>query len=320
MFELKEGMKVKIKYSNKIYTFCIGYVEKFTCTDEKYVNFNIPYSDVDWEETAELNEIDFSKESLKYLEKRNNDLNDKFYNSFNKKDKQYNPEYEKIERNVKEQNEKVKIAKEEMKKQFNPEYEKIEVGDTVEILQNIFNDVDSFSNKKGIVIEVFGKKLYVKTEENPPRFNYFSLEHLKKIKKDTYENIMEEFLKLHNKMLNGETLTEEEFEKYNELGETTIKKEELGRKENKGKIRPSLLPITELKEVIRVFEYGVEKYSINNWKHVKDPVNEYSNALYRHLLDYLEGEKKASDSNLSHLAHICANALILMWFENNKEE
>ena len=95
--------------------------------------------------------------------------------------------------------------------------------------------------------------------------------------------------------------------------------EELGIKENKGKIRPNLLPITELKEVIRVFEYGVEKHSINNWKHVKEPINEYSNALSRHLLDYLEGEKKASDSNLPHLAHICANALILMWFENNKE-
>ena len=94
---------------------------------------------------------------------------------------------------------------------------------------------------------------------------------------------------------------------------------ELGKKENKGKIRPNLLPITELKEVIRVFEYGVEKYSKDNWKHVKDPINEYNNALSRHLLDYLEGENKASDSNLPHLAHICANALILMWFENNKE-
>lgn len=99
-----------------------------------------------------------------------------------------------------------------------------------------------------------------------------------------------------------------------------FKDKEIGYKETKGKIRPNLLPITELKDVIRVFEYGVEKYSKDNWKHVKEPIEEYSNALSRHLLDYLEGEKKASDSNLPHLAHICANALILMWFENNKEE
>ena len=107
--------------------------------------------------------------------------------------------------------------------------------------------------------------------------------------------------------------------KYEDLPSLEEVEKELGRKENKGKIRPNLLPITELKEVIRVFEYGVAKYSKDNWKHVKDPINEYSNTLYRHLLDYLEGEKKASDSNLPHLAHICANALILMWFENNKE-
>ena len=108
--------------------------------------------------------------------------------------------------------------------------------------------------------------------------------------------------------------------KYEDLPSLEEVEKELGRKETQGKIRPNLLPITELKEVIRVFEFGVDKYSINNWKHVKDPINEYSNALSRHLLDYLEGEKKASDSNLPHLAHICANALILMWFENNKEE
>ena len=108
--------------------------------------------------------------------------------------------------------------------------------------------------------------------------------------------------------------------RYEDLPSLEEVEKELGRKETQGKIRPNLLPITELKEVIRVFEFGVEKYSINNWKHVKDPINEYSNALSRHLLDYLEGEKKASDSNLPHLAHICANALILMWFENNKEE
>ncbi len=93
---------------------------------------------------------------------------------------------------------------------------------------------------------------------------------------------------------------------------------EIGYKKNEGKIRFNLLPISELKEVIKVFEYGCVKYSKDNWKHVKDPINEYSNALSRHLLDYLEGENKASDSNLPHLAHICANALILMWFENNK--
>ena len=108
--------------------------------------------------------------------------------------------------------------------------------------------------------------------------------------------------------------------RYEDLPSLEEVEKELGRKETQGKIRPNLLPITELKEVIRVFEYGVAKYSKDNWKHVKDPINEYSNALSRHLLDYLEGEKKASDSNLPHLAHICANALILMWFENNKEE
>lgn len=284
MFELKEGMKVKTNFKEEILYFnTVDNDEKFWCSSKKNKTSNhfLENKDIDWEETAKLNGIDFEQ-----LEIRNNDgiekIRNKYLPTYEEATKNFNDLFKNIGKNIKTTNDGSKTYEEQKeiinKKFLNKELPKF-LADV--LIQNL-------------------------EEEN-------NSENLKKLNKIPYDPrpTLKEFTKGMNTLFKN---------KYENLPSLEEVEKELGRKENKGKIRPNLLPITELKEVIKVFEYGVEKYSINNWKYVKDPINEYSNALSRHLLDYLEGEKKASDSNLPHLAHICANALILMWFENNKEE
>lgn len=92
----------------------------------------------------------------------------------------------------------------------------------------------------------------------------------------------------------------------------------MSRKDDKGKLRFSLLPWGSVREVVKIFEHGAEKYGSDNWKTVQDPENRYLNALMRHTVATAEGEKVDADG-LDHLACIAANALILLWFRHHKK-
>ena len=85
-----------------------------------------------------------------------------------------------------------------------------------------------------------------------------------------------------------------------------------GIKFDKAKARPSLVPPVAMQHVIDAFEYGARKYSPDNWKLVIDAEVRYLDALMRHVEGYRLGEYYAKDSLLPHLAHVVANALILM--------
>lgn len=52
-------------------------------------------------------------------------------------------------------------------------------------------------------------------------------------------------------------------------------------KDDKGKIRPSLVPVQMIRDVAIVREYGIEKYhDPDNWKKVE--LQRYIDAFYRH--------------------------------------
>jgi len=89
-------------------------------------------------------------------------------------------------------------------------------------------------------------------------------------------------------------------------------------------------------EVVKVLEFGVRKYSRDNWQVVPDAVNRYRAAARRHL-DFLLWHRthdavrvqpaavsaydiKAADSDCYHWAHVIANLLFLMWFEECPEQ
>lgn len=84
--------------------------------------------------------------------------------------------------------------------------------------------------------------------------------------------------------------------------------------------------------VIQVFPYsimalgavikkGAEKYpNPNNWKLVDDAENKYRDALMRHLIKYLLGQRIDDETGQPHLAHMAWNALAILELYLMKDE
>lgn len=82
-------------------------------------------------------------------------------------------------------------------------------------------------------------------------------------------------------------------------------------KDRKGKPRMSLILPRAAEALVRVREYGLKKYpDANNWKRV--PKEDWLDALMRHLMKYLSGEKLDSESGLPHLWHALCNLCYLI--------
>ena len=94
-----------------------------------------------------------------------------------------------------------------------------------------------------------------------------------------------------------------------------MKKSAVGIKHDTGKLKWSLLPIAPLKEVVKVYMFGAEKYGEGNWQKLENPKVRYYDAAMRHLLDWKDGEKINEESGLSHLAHVIWNIIAILWFE-----
>ena len=83
-------------------------------------------------------------------------------------------------------------------------------------------------------------------------------------------------------------------------------------KSDEGKIRPTLVPVSLVRAVARVREFGTRKYGDpENWRSVEP--QRYRDALCRHLLAYLEDpESRDEESGLPHLWHLACNAAFLI--------
>ena len=89
-------------------------------------------------------------------------------------------------------------------------------------------------------------------------------------------------------------------------------------KADKGKLELSLVNPQLVKAVAEVRMYGTEKYGDSeNWRKVEP--KRYVDALYRHLLAYIEGNEVDEESGLSHLAHMACNLSFLLDREYIKE-
>ena len=85
-------------------------------------------------------------------------------------------------------------------------------------------------------------------------------------------------------------------------------------KADAGKYRPTLVPPSLVQAVAVIREYGTAKYGDSeNWRQV-DP-QRYRDALYRHLLAYLQDEKYDLESGLPHLWHMAFNLALLIELE-----
>lgn len=86
-------------------------------------------------------------------------------------------------------------------------------------------------------------------------------------------------------------------------------------KADAGKPRCSLVPSELIRAVARVREYGVNKYGASEcWREVEP--ERYRDAMYRHLLAYIDDPKSIDDeSGLPHLWHLACNAAFLIELE-----
>lgn len=86
-------------------------------------------------------------------------------------------------------------------------------------------------------------------------------------------------------------------------------------KADANKPRPTLCPVSLIQAVTQIREYGCKKYNDpENWRNVEP--QRYLDALYRHWLAYLSGEKTDPESGLPHLWHLACNAAFLIEMED----
>lgn len=86
----------------------------------------------------------------------------------------------------------------------------------------------------------------------------------------------------------------------------------LGMRHNEGKPRWSLVDFDALEPMVRVLEYGAQKYGDNNWKKGLK-TTEICESLLRHIFAYLRGEDIDLESGLPQIGFILSNAKFLSY-------
>ena len=113
-----------------------------------------------------------------------------------------------------------------------------------------------------------------------------------------------------------ETNTDAHTTHYKELRKMVTSLDQTIKADN-NKPKLSLVPPEIIRDIARVREYGNNKYpegGKDNWKNVEP--ERYRDALFRHLLAYLENPKGVDEeSNLPHLWHLACNVAFLCELE-----
>lgn len=73
-----------------------------------------------------------------------------------------------------------------------------------------------------------------------------------------------------------------------------------------------------LEDLVRVIQFGSEKYEPLSWKKV-DPAD-FRGAMMRHTMKYLKGEEVDEESGIHHLAHAAWNCLAILTLEIEAED
>lgn len=87
-----------------------------------------------------------------------------------------------------------------------------------------------------------------------------------------------------------------------------------GRKDDTGKEPWHLFPFDAADEIVKVLQFGANKYEERNWERGMD-WNRPFGALIRHMWRWWHGEDKDEETGLSHLAHAGCCILFLLAYE-----
>lgn len=84
---------------------------------------------------------------------------------------------------------------------------------------------------------------------------------------------------------------------------------------NKGKLKWGLVHWKSLNPLVRVLEFGADKYAPDNWKKGLD-LDEILESTMRHLTSMMDGEMVDKESQLSHVGHILCNMMFYVYHSN----
>jgi len=87
---------------------------------------------------------------------------------------------------------------------------------------------------------------------------------------------------------------------------------------NQGKLEWSLVDFDSLEGLVRVLEYGKDKYARDNWK-LGMPVTQVTESLMRHLFAFAKGEDIDPESGCRHISHVLCNAMFLEYILREKQ-
>lgn len=82
---------------------------------------------------------------------------------------------------------------------------------------------------------------------------------------------------------------------------------------NEGKLRWGLVDFDSLEPLVKVLEFGSQKYDDHNWKKGL-PITGVCESLLRHVYAFMKGEDNDPESGLSHIGHIQCNAMFLAYY------
>jgi len=86
-----------------------------------------------------------------------------------------------------------------------------------------------------------------------------------------------------------------------------------GAKQTAGKLPLELTPWLSVMEMVRVLEFGAQKYDAWNWSKGLKYMSCIASTM-RHLLKFMAGEDLDEESGLSHIAHAMCNCAFLLHF------
>lgn len=91
-------------------------------------------------------------------------------------------------------------------------------------------------------------------------------------------------------------------------------------KADKGKYRPTIVPMQIIKDIAQVREYGLKKYKEeDNWRRVE--VRRYIDAIVRHYIEMLyDPFSKDDESGIEHYKHIACNVAFLCELMNGEKK
>ena len=96
-------------------------------------------------------------------------------------------------------------------------------------------------------------------------------------------------------------------ERLNQVNNEILKEKLASAKDDKGKLRLSLVPTQIIRDIAQVREYGCEKYhDPENWRQVE--MRRYIDAFYRHWLKFIEDPNAIDEeSGIEHYKHCACN-------------